>query len=243
MKCCEDSAPVAPAAKPTKQRKGANWGEEETKTFLKLCIEHNIIKLMDGKRHKHIEIFKLVEEKLKDKGFIKTASQLQIKMEHLKELYYNCKKTNNTSGKRRREFLYYEQMYILLNTRPKTFALEEDVTANGVDTSAKEDFVEANVRVLSPEEATALEESGVEIEFSDRLSSKDSNSNQTPSTSSLENRHRQARSQKGGTTSYAKQMNMFAETIMANKTQALHDMLTEHTKAVTTNIAQQLQQQ
>jgi hypothetical protein len=58
----------------------------------------------------------------------------------------------------------------------------------------------------------------------------------------LEN-HRQARSKKSGTTSYAKQINLFSETIVANQTQALNAMLTEHTKAVATSIAQQLQQQ
>jgi hypothetical protein len=45
-----------------------------------------------------------------------------------------------------------------------------------------------------------------------------------------------------GTTSYAKQINLFSEIIVANQTQALNAMLTEHTKAVTTSIAQQLQQ-
>jgi hypothetical protein len=144
MKRCEDSAPVTPVAKPTTQRKkGANWAEEETRIFLDLCIEHNIIKLMDGKRHRHVEIFKLVEDKMKEMGFIKTASQLQIKMKHLKELYYKCKKNNNKSGESRTEFLYYEQMDNLLNTRPKTLAMEEDVTA-GIDTSADENFVKAN---------------------------------------------------------------------------------------------------
>jgi hypothetical protein len=45
-----------------------------------------------------------------------------------------------------------------------------------------------------------------------------------------------------GTTSNAKQINLFSEIIVANQTQALNAMLTEHTKAVTKSIAQQLQQ-
>jgi hypothetical protein len=36
---------------------------------------------------------------------------------------------------------------------------------------------------------------------------------------------------------------LFSEIIVANQTQALNAMLTEHTKAVATSIAQQLQQQ
>jgi hypothetical protein len=36
---------------------------------------------------------------------------------------------------------------------------------------------------------------------------------------------------------------LFSQTIVANQTQALNAMLTEHTKAVATSIAQQLQQQ
>jgi hypothetical protein len=220
MKCCEDSVPVTPVAKPTTQRKkGANWAEEETRIFLDLCIEHNIIKLMDSKRHRHVEIFKLVEDKMKEMGFIKTASQLQIKMKQLKELYYKCKNNNNKSGESRTEFLYYEQMDNLLNTRPKTLAMEEDVTA-GIDTSADENFVKADyvtsfnlifklffclfvVRVLSPEEATTIgeQESEIQIECGDVTLGEETSSNSTPSTSGFENHHRQARSKKSGKSS------------------------------------------
>jgi hypothetical protein len=114
----------------------ANWAEEETRIFLDLCIEHNIIKLMDSKRHRHVEIFKLGEDKMKEMGFIKTASQLQIKMKHLQELYYKFKKNNNKSGESRTEFLYYEQMDSFNLIFKLFFCL----------------FV---VRVLSREEATA----------------------------------------------------------------------------------------
>ncbi|EFN77531.1 hypothetical protein EAI_02083, partial [Harpegnathos saltator] len=34
-----------------------NWKEEETRIFLELCTEKQIIALMDGKKHKHVNIF------------------------------------------------------------------------------------------------------------------------------------------------------------------------------------------
>jgi len=39
-----------------KKKKGINWLEKETNYFIQLCIEKRILKLMDEKKYKHIDI-------------------------------------------------------------------------------------------------------------------------------------------------------------------------------------------
>ncbi|EFN84016.1 hypothetical protein EAI_09922, partial [Harpegnathos saltator] len=71
-----------------------NWTDNETRIFLDLCIEKRIIQMMDGKRHKHIDIYNSLEPKMREIGFIKTGAQMKTKLKHLKEIYFKCKRNN-----------------------------------------------------------------------------------------------------------------------------------------------------
>lgn len=65
-------------------KKGPNWGEEEIRVFLEMCthIEKQILAIMDGKRHKHVEIFRMLEPQMKEKGYAKTADQMKLKLKN-----------------------------------------------------------------------------------------------------------------------------------------------------------------
>ncbi|EFN76601.1 hypothetical protein EAI_04234, partial [Harpegnathos saltator] len=75
-----------------------NWKEEETRIFLELCSEKQIIALMDGKRHKHVSIFYSLVEDIEKKGYFKTAQQMKLKLKTLKLAYFKCKRENSISG-------------------------------------------------------------------------------------------------------------------------------------------------
>ncbi|CAL1671765.1 unnamed protein product [Lasius platythorax] len=113
-------------------RKGFNWGEEETRTFLELCIDRQIISLMDGKKHKHVDIFNSLVEDMEKKGFSKTAQQMKLKLKNLKLAYYKCKRENNVSGAARKTCPFYEQVDILYSTRPNVQVLND---SSGIDTT------------------------------------------------------------------------------------------------------------
>ncbi|KYQ59701.1 hypothetical protein ALC60_01367 [Trachymyrmex zeteki] len=66
--------------------------------------------MMDGKRHKHIDIYNSLEPSMKEMGFIKSGAQMKIKLKHLKEIYFKCKRNNNTSGVSRQTFVFYDEM-------------------------------------------------------------------------------------------------------------------------------------
>lgn len=82
----------------SKRKKGTNWSEKETNYFIRLCIEKRILNLIDGKQYKHIDVYKSLESDMKEAGFIKNGAQMQVKMIHLKEMYYKCKRNNSISG-------------------------------------------------------------------------------------------------------------------------------------------------
>lgn len=107
-----------------KRKKGTNWSEKETNYFIQLCIDKRILKLMDEKKYKHIDIYKSLEPTMKEAGFIKSAEQMKFKMKHLKEMYYKCKRSNSVSGHDRMSFQYFEAMDELLGSRPSVKAID-----------------------------------------------------------------------------------------------------------------------
>jgi len=113
-------------------KKGLNWGEEETRTFLELCIEKQIILLMDGKKHKHIDIFHSLVEVMEKKGFFKTAQQMKLKLKNLKLAYFKCKRENSVSGAAKTICPFYDQLDILYSSRPNMQVLHD---ASGIDTA------------------------------------------------------------------------------------------------------------
>lgn len=114
-----------------KKHKGSNWTEEETRIFIALCIEKRIMQMMDGKRYKHIDIYNLLELIMKEMGFIKSGAQMKIKLKHLKEIYFKCKRNNNISGAAHQTFHLYDEMEQLLGGRP----LAQATVDTGIDSS------------------------------------------------------------------------------------------------------------
>ncbi|XP_026827665.1 ras guanine nucleotide exchange factor P-like [Ooceraea biroi] len=147
MTTTETTTATERAALREKKHKGSNWTEEETRTFINLCIEKRIIKMMDGKRHKHIDIYNSLEPAMKEMGFIKSGAQMKIKLKHLKEQYFKCKR-NNTGGASRQTFVFYEEMEELLGGRPSVEAIAStgiDLTESSNQEIMQEESVEEDV--------------------------------------------------------------------------------------------------
>ncbi|XP_018374450.1 PREDICTED: uncharacterized protein LOC108768500 [Trachymyrmex cornetzi] len=82
--------------------------------------------MMDGKRHKHIDIYNSLEPSMKEMGFIKSGVQMKVKLKHLKEMYFKCKRNNNTSASRQ-TFAFYDEMEQLYCGRPSVQAITDIV--------------------------------------------------------------------------------------------------------------------
>lgn len=116
-------------------KKGANWSVEETRTFLQLCMEKDVLGIMDGKKHKHIDIFRTLIPSMAEKQFMKTAEQMQLKLKTLKLIYFKCKRANNVSGAKFNSFPYFEEMDFLYGYRPSSKA---SAHGPGIDTCAND---------------------------------------------------------------------------------------------------------
>lgn len=96
------------------------WKDSEVIYMLTIMREKNILKLLDSKRFKSVELYGAVEQGMMEAGFNKTAAQIKIKWKNLKFLYTAVKKNNNTSGAEPRDCPYYEELDELLNMRPNS---------------------------------------------------------------------------------------------------------------------------
>lgn len=97
--------------------------------MLSIIKNKEILRLLDGKRYRNGDIFKIVEEELKKRGFQKTVLQIRTKFKTLKAAYYKVKRHNNTSGADKLTCPFYEELDELLHVRPMC-SLQ-----NGVDTT------------------------------------------------------------------------------------------------------------
>lgn len=50
---------------PKKKIKGEHWTYKEILCFLKLCLEKEILKVMDGKKVHHADVFKELEKPMR----------------------------------------------------------------------------------------------------------------------------------------------------------------------------------
>lgn len=113
------------------------WTNREIVCMLEIFREEKILDLFDGKRYKNTEIYKLVEKKMVEKGFLnKSADQIKNKWKALKTQYNNCVKNNSRSGMDRSECEYFTLLEDILGIRPSS-------SLEGIDSDIIE--VEENV--------------------------------------------------------------------------------------------------
>lgn len=65
-------------------KKCENWEAEETRYFLQLMRDRQILKSLDGKRFRADEIFKYLESPMNEKGYNKASKQMQTKFRTLR---------------------------------------------------------------------------------------------------------------------------------------------------------------
>ena len=73
------------------------WTDEETLFMLNQIKKLDILKFIDGRKHRNVHMFKKVSNKMVEAGFVRTVEQIRCRWKSLKQSY--CKaKAQNTSG-------------------------------------------------------------------------------------------------------------------------------------------------
>ncbi|XP_039311911.1 uncharacterized protein LOC113005003 [Solenopsis invicta] len=120
-------------------RKRESWETEETRYFLQLMRERQVMKSLDGKRFRADDIFKHLELPMNEKGYNKTAKQMQTRFRTLRLQYNKIRRQmgKSGSGNYMSSFMYVEEMSQLLEFRPIAIG---DV----VDSTPLQDLSESN---------------------------------------------------------------------------------------------------
>ncbi|XP_071632161.1 uncharacterized protein [Temnothorax longispinosus] len=122
----------------TKKRK--SWETEETRYFLKLMRERQIMKSLDGKRFRADDIFKYLESPMNERSYNKTSKQMQTRFRTLRLQYNKIRRQMGKSGSGNcmSSFPYAEEMSQLLNFRPIAIGDVVDSTPPSQDFSGNE---------------------------------------------------------------------------------------------------------
>ncbi|XP_062391559.1 homeobox protein slou-like [Sardina pilchardus] len=113
--------------------------------------QHKIIDRLDGRKFKNDELFKKVNETLKELNIVRSVSQIQNRWKSLKANYYKAKGDTSRSGASPAKFVFFEAMADLLGGRPLS-------NVEGVDVGMEEDEEEVNVELSDKELSSADEE-------------------------------------------------------------------------------------
>ncbi|KAM0726193.1 hypothetical protein ACS0PU_008274 [Formica fusca] len=74
---------------------------------------------MDNNRFRIAEIFKSLEQDMKNKGYCRSATQIHIKFKALKRNYNNCRIALSNSGAGvKKKCTFYDKLYELFGRRP-----------------------------------------------------------------------------------------------------------------------------
>ena len=65
-------------------KKRKSWETEETRYFLKLMRERQVMKNLDRKRIREDDIFNNLESSMNEKGYTKTSKQMQTRFRTLR---------------------------------------------------------------------------------------------------------------------------------------------------------------
>ncbi|XP_061836059.1 uncharacterized protein [Nerophis lumbriciformis] len=72
--------------------RGTHWGEDETVFLIHQLKEFNILRCLDGRKHRNGEVFTKVARELENAGFCRTPEQIRVKWKRMKQLYVKAKK-------------------------------------------------------------------------------------------------------------------------------------------------------
>ncbi|XP_071572575.1 uncharacterized protein [Temnothorax nylanderi] len=209
-----------------KRKKGMNWSEKETNYFIQLCIDKRILKLMDGKKYKHIDVYKSLESDMKQAGFVKSGIQMRLKMKHLKEMYYKCKRNNSISGHDRMSFQYFEAMDELLGGRPSVQAVD----GVGIESSSASETQEIQIIEGTDSDAKFLAKDVI-VEMVD----------DAPLASSDKNR--KGGKKTGGRLSNIQRGEQFSETFVKKQAEMFHDIFTTQNQLLNKSLQEQMEEQ
>ncbi|XP_077276963.1 uncharacterized protein LOC143905409 isoform X2 [Temnothorax americanus] len=221
---CKNVENLSKSTMNIKRKKGMNWTEKETNYFIQLCIEKRILKLMDGKKYKHIDVYKSLEPSMKQAGFVKSGEQMQLKMKHLKELYYRCKRNNSTSGHNRMSFQYFEAMDELLGSRPSVQAVD----GVGIESSSASETQE--IEIIGTESDTEFLAKDVIVEMLD-------------APLAISDKNRKGGRKTGGRLSNIQRGEQFSETFVKKQAEMFHEIFTTQNQLLNKSLQEQMEEQ
>ncbi|XP_014698098.3 zinc finger and SCAN domain-containing protein 2 isoform X1 [Equus asinus] len=97
---------------------GVHWGYEETKTFLDILSESWIHEKLRT-YHRHRQVYRLVAERLRERGFLRTLEQCRYRFKNLQTNYRKARSTHMPDT-----CPFYDEMDALMCPRAATSVLE-----------------------------------------------------------------------------------------------------------------------
>ena len=131
-----------------KMSRGSTWAEEEIRYLISIWSDENIKSQLEN-THKNANMYKLFSERMKERGYERTAEQCHLKVKKLRQQYIKVRDAIRKSGastNAKDTFAFYDEMDTILGTRPTSSpikVLESSTSSNETASSGTENTSES----------------------------------------------------------------------------------------------------
>ncbi|EMP25706.1 Zinc finger and SCAN domain-containing protein 29 [Chelonia mydas] len=136
------------------RKRAPAWTEREVLDLITVWGEKSVPSELRSKR-RNAKTFQKISEAMRDRGYIRDATQCRVKLKELRQVYQKTKESNGHSGTEPQTCCFYNELHAILwgaTTTTPPLSMDSD---NGVLSAMPEDFVDGE----DEEEEDELEES------------------------------------------------------------------------------------
>ncbi|EMP30309.1 Zinc finger and SCAN domain-containing protein 29 [Chelonia mydas] len=136
------------------RKRAPAWTEREVRDLITVWGEESVLSELCSKR-RNAKTFQKISEPMRDRGYIRDATQCRVKLKELRQAYQKTKESSGCSGTEPQTCHFYAELHAILGGAATTTPPLSVGSDDGVLSTMAEDFVDGK----DEEEEDELEES------------------------------------------------------------------------------------
>ncbi|XP_073205834.1 uncharacterized protein [Lepidochelys kempii] len=123
------------------RKRAPAWTKWEVLDLIAVWGEESVLSELRSKR-RNAKTFQKISEAMRDRGYIRDATQCRVKLKELRQAYQKTKKSNGCSGTEPQTCRFYTELHAILGGAATTTPLLSVGSKDGILSTTAEDFAD-----------------------------------------------------------------------------------------------------
>ncbi|EMP33414.1 Zinc finger and SCAN domain-containing protein 29 [Chelonia mydas] len=123
------------------RKRAPAWTEREVLDLIAVWGEESVLSELRSKR-RNAKTFQKISEAMRDRGYIKDATQCRMKLKELRQAYQKTKESNECSGTEPQTCRFYAELHAVLGGAATTTPPQSMDSEDGILAIMAEDFAD-----------------------------------------------------------------------------------------------------